>query len=328
MGHKIRYWSMDRLALMIVKMLLNKFDCFIIIEGNRGLGKSTIAYLLQKKVHAYFRIIIKHTGGKQSPFYKWHEFKPQLQIKNPKGEKFVLYKQEDVINFFDKWNASGIADEMINVAFNREFWSDNQKNLIKMINMNRDHCNFLTACVPQFQNLDNQIKNLCKIRLTVVRRGLAVIQTPNKTIYGKDKWDSANNERIEREWLKKGSGLPQYTKLNTFRGMVRFPPLKPRDQKIYDAIKVVERNVIKGDLGVTEEKVEDDPVEIITQRLIDGKIRNSIYLEGYAQAHGMTLDALRGKVTRRLKELDKPQQLSAYYWDKRYKNKPEILGIS
>lgn len=321
---RVNYWSLDRLALMIVKMLLNKFDCFMIIEGNRGLGKSTLAYHLSRKVQNFFRIIVRKTGGKDSPYYEWHTFKPNLQLVNPQKNKFILYKQDDVINFFDKWHRSGIADEMINVAFNREFWSENQKNLIKLINMNRDHCNFLIACVPQFQVLDNQVKNLCKIRITVVRRGLAVIQTQNKTIYGKDKWDSANNEKIEREWLKKGSGLPQYSKLNTFRGLVKFKKLRMKEQEIYDAIKVAERNYIKGELGVTEEKKEIDPVDKITQDLIAGGIRNAHIVEGFAHALGLTLDQMRARISKKLKALNKPTVLSTYYWDKKAKKTEEF----
>ena len=133
----------------------------------------------------------------------------------------MIYTKKETLNFFHQWNKNGIADEMINVTFNRDFYDLDQKNVIKMINMNRDHCNLFIACVPQFQNLDTQIKNLCKIRITVVRRGLAIIQTPNRTIYVKDKWDQATNEKFEREWLQKGISKPTYSKLTTFREIGR-----------------------------------------------------------------------------------------------------------
>lgn len=321
---KVMYWSMDKFCLMIIQMLFNKFDCFIAIEGNRGLGKSTFAFQISKKIKNMLRKIIKETGGKESPYYQWYDFKPQIQAKNPNGKKFILYKRDDVINFYDKWHSTAISDEMINVSFNREFWNDDQKNLIKMMNMNRDHCNLFIACVPQFQTLDNQIKNLCKIRITVARRGLAVIQTPNRTIYCKDKWDTANNERIEREWLKKGSGLPQYSRLNTFRGMIKFPALTNREQEIYDNIKVAERNVIKKDLGVKEKTDENDPVEKTFARLINGGIRNSAELQGIAFAIGLTVDGLRSKLTRRLAQENKATALSYYFWDK--KSKDDIIS--
>jgi hypothetical protein len=206
---------------------------------------------------------------------------------------------------------------MINVAFNRDFFGEDQKNLVKMINMNRDHGNLLICCVPQFQNLDNQIKNLCKIRITVARRGLAVIQTPNRTIYNRDRWDSSNNEKIERDWLKKGSGLPQYSRLNTFRGMIRFPALTEKQQIIYDKIKGAERNVIKGVLGVTEEQGnKDDPFQKTMDRLLSGGIRNSTELQGIAFALGMDYNSMRNKIVKRLKELNKPYKIAEHYWDR------------
>lgn len=312
---------MDRFALMIAKMLLNKFDCLLCIEGNRGLGKSTFAYKLLQKVNRYFRIIYRETRNEEMK--NWYKFNPLMQLKKPNQYRHVIYTQKDVINFYDKWHVSAIADEMINVAFNRDFFGEEQKNLVKMINMNRDHGNLLIACVPQFQNLDNQIKNLCKIRITVARRGLAVIQTPNRTIYNKDRWDSANNEKIERDWLKKGSGLPQYARLNTFRGMIRFPALTKKEQWIYDQIKGIERNVIKGSLGVTEE-AQNDPTQKLYDKLIAGGIRNTTMLEGYADALGMTINQLRGKLLKQLKDNNKGTVLSDYFWDKKAKQNSNI----
>jgi len=322
---KVRYWSMDRFALMVLKMLLNKFDCLIIVEGNRGLGKSTFAYKLLTKINNYFRIMHRETGD---PQYKdWYRFNPMMQLRNPNKHRHVIYTQKDVINFYDKWHVSAIADEMINVAFNRDFFGEDQKNLVKMINMNRDHGNLLVACVPQFQNLDNQIKNLCKIRITVARRGLAVIQTPNRTIYNRDRWDSANNEKIERDWLKKGSGLPQYSRLNTFRGMIRFPALTNKQQYIYDKIKGEERNVIKGSLGVTEEQKENDPFEKVYAKLVSGSVRNSVEIDGMAHIMGLTKDQLIGRLRTRLAKEKKPTIMTNYYWDRKA-NQQELVSIA
>jgi len=319
---------MEKFCLMIIEMLLNKFDCFIAIEGNRGLGKSTLAFEIAKKVRNLMRTIAEETGGRESPYWNWYQFKPELQARN-RTSKFVLYKREDVINFFDKWHHTCISDEMINVAFNRDFWSEDQKNLIRLINMNRDHCNLFIACVPQFQVLDNQIKNLCKIRITVVRRGLAMIQTPNRTIYNKDKWDTANNERIEREWLKKGSGLPQYSKLNTFRGTLKFPALTEREQQIYDTIKLQERNTIKKDLGVTDDKKEEkEIIDIAMERLLAGKIRNGHILDGLAIAQGIDPDNFKNQIRSKLRRDGKSTSLPQYYWDKKAKKEADTVDFA
>lgn len=319
-------WSMNNLILMIVKMLTNKFDCFIIIEGQRGLGKSTLGYTILKKVASYFRLIEKHTGKEESPYKDWYKFYPKKQLTNPKEYKYIIYKQEDVLKLFNKWHSSSLLDEMINVAFNRDFWGEDQKNLIKIINMNRDHGILAVACVPQFQVIDNQVKNLCKIRITITRRGLAVIQTPNHTIYSKDRWDTSWNEKAEREWLKGGKmSKPQYTKLSTFRGVLRFPDLNPHDRKIYEQIKINERNVIaKTQFGISDDKSEEkDIYEKTIERLLNGEIRSSQILEGVAFGNNLNERTFKNKLSKILKEQGKNHLISTYYWDK----KGEKAGI-
>lgn len=309
---------MDKFSLMCSSMLLNKFDCLIIVEGNRGLGKSTLAYHLLNRISRIMRKIAKETGGKKSPYYNYYNFRPYMQSKG-KAQN-IIYKRDDALKFFDKWHSSALADEMINVSFNRDFWNEDQKNLIKMINMNRDHCNLFIMCIPQFQVLDNQIKNLCKIRITVARRGMCVIQTPNRTIYNKDKWDTANNEKIERDWLKKGSGMPQYSRLNTFRGMMRFPALSSRDEGIYQSIKNNERNIIKNDLGVKDaEKKKLTLTEMTFERLKCGKIKNVDVLNGLALAEGVSPDGFKERIRKLLKKEGINHNLPTYYWDKKIK---------
>jgi hypothetical protein len=316
---KVRFWSLTKFNTMVIRMLLNKFDCVIIIEGNRGLGKSTLAWHILKGIHRQMKYLVRETGGRKSPYYNWYSFKPHLQAKGK--FKSVIYTRDDVINFFDKWHHSAIADEMINVTFNREFWNEDQKNIIKLMNMNRDHGNLFIACVPQFQTLDNQIKNLCKIRITIARRGLSVIQTPNRTIYNRDKWDTANNEKIEREWLKKGSGLPQYSRLNTFRGMLKFSALPCTEQTLYDTIKINERNTIKKTFGINRAVTnkEKDPVDIAMETLKKGGIRNAHVLDGLAMAKGIDPENFKNRIRRKLRQEKISHSLPEYYWDKKVK---------
>lgn len=236
-------WSILRLAKLIEEMQNNKFDCVVIIEGNRGLGKSTLGYLLANRV-------------------KTHKFKPR---------KDILYKRKEIIDAFNnRWFSTFMADEMINVSFNRDFYDTDQKKLIKIINMNRDHCNLFIACVPQFQTLDNQIKNLCKIRITVVRRGLAIVQTQNRSIYSTDRWDTAVNEKIEKEWLKNGISKPRFSRLTTFRGVLNFGDLTPNQREEYEEIKRQKRNEIKQEQE--EEDRANNPADRIYSMLTEGKI--------------------------------------------------------
>ena len=304
MGKQVMQWSMIKMITMIVKILQNKFDCFIVIEGNRGLGKSTLAIHLARGVSREFKKM-----GSDNYRFNW--------------KNTLVYTKKETKRFWHKWTATGIADEMINVTFNRDFFSDEQKDIIKMINMNRDHCNLFIACVPQFQNLDTQIKQLCKIRITVVRRGLAIIQTPNQTIYVKDRWDTASNEKIERNWVAKGIKNPHYTKLTTFRGVMRYPKLSAPAEAKYQDVKDTKRNLVaKEDMGITdEEEVAKDPVEIALGMLKDGKVRNGVFLDGYALAHGFTAENFKGKIRARLKKEGVDNRIANYYWEKKAKDR-------
>ena len=304
-------WSLIKLVRMIVQILENKFDCVIAIEGSRGLGKSTLAYWIAKKVALEF----KKKGVKD------YRFSPK---------RVLLYQRDEVIRFFHSWKRTGIADEMINVTFNRDFYDTEQKDLIKMINMNRDHCNLFLSCVPQFQNLDNQIKNLVKLRLTVVRRGVAIVQTPNRSIYSKDKWDQAINERIERRWIEKKIQNPHYAKLTTFRGILKFPKLTDKQEAIYQVIKNEKRNIVaKEQMGIGEDgKVEEEksPVDIAYNKLLKGEIRNGQILDGIAMAHERSPESFHKSLRDRLKKEGKDHRLASYYWENKNKKGGAVMG--
>lgn len=304
MGKIILKWNLTKTSDMIKRILQNRFDCFIIIEGNRGLGKSTLAIHLSRRVARLF----KNEG---SDDYKF-SFK-----------KSVIYTRKETKSFLHKWKSNGIADEMINVTFNRDFYNEDQKDIIKMLNMNRDHCNLLIACVPQFQTLDSQIKNLCKIRITVVRRGLAIIQTPNQTIYCKDKWDQATNEKIERDWMKKGITRPHYTKLTTFRGILKFSALHPTSEEKYQKTKNKKRNIVAEEqMGIkNREEEEKDPLNIAIKMLKDGKVRNGIFLDGLAHAFNLNPASFKNKISLRLKKEGKEHRIGSYYWEKKAKQR-------
>jgi len=296
-------WSMAKMIQMIVAILQNKFDCFIVIEGNRGLGKSTLGIHLARGVSREF----KKQGSKDYRF-NW--------------KNSLIYTKKETKRFWHKWKSTGIGDEMINVTFNRDFYNEDQKDIIKMMNMNRDHCNFFNACVPQFQTLDYQIKGLCKIRLTVVRRGVCIIQTPNRTIYAQDRWDTATNQKIEKEWIAKGIKNPHYTKLTTFRGVMKFPKLREKSEAQYQQVKDDKRNLVaKEEMGIDPDEVNLDPYAIALEMLVAGKVRNGTFLDGFAQANNIIPATFKSQLRSRLQRDGKDHKVANYYWEKKAKEK-------
>jgi hypothetical protein len=231
-------------------------------------------------------------------------------------KKHIIYTRERIIRFFDKWNGIGVGDEFVLSGFNRDFFNEEQKDLIKIINCNRDHCNIFLGAIPSFSNIDNQVRALTKLRLTVLRRGLALIQTPNKTIFSKDKWDYAVNEKIEKGWLEKKIKNPRYAKLTTVKGILRFPDLDAEYRKIYEDIKKEERNIIaKEKFGITDEEIILTPAQKMANQLIEKGIKNSAVLQGFAMANGIKQELFKDQVRRELLNMDRNPAISSYYWD-------------
>ena len=256
---------------------------------------STLAYKIVRLV----RVEMNHRG------VDGYKFLPRRDL---------LYQRDEVLRFFHKRKHSGIADEMINVSFNRDFYNETQKDLIKMINMNRDHCNLFIACVPQFKTLDSQIKNLCAMKITVLRRGMSIVHMPNQTVYSSDIWDEAFNEKIERKWLLSGTSNPRYQKLTTFRGFLKFPKLSDKQEMIYQMVKDEKRNLIAQAKGLEEEE-ETNPFKIIYKALTDGKIGNVEMLNGMILAHGLKDDAIKRRLRNQLRKDSKITRLSTHYFD-------------
>lgn len=334
---------MRKFIQMITAIILNKFDCFITIEGSTGIGKSTLAWhissglsrefkrlyrLNEDVIEYYYERVIKKQGLSIEEFLL-----KILEMKKNKAYYFnpyhdLVYSQDEMQQALASWNKIMIPDEMINVTFNRDFFSQKQKDIVKMINMFRDHQNIIVACVPYFHTLDNQIKNLCKIKITIKKRGLAIIHLPNKTIYCKDKWDSATNENIERDWIMKKIQNPNYAKLTTFRGLMKFPPLNKAQEEIYQDIKNKKRaRILKDEMGI-DIKEEKDAYEMVIDRLLKGGVKNMQLIEGIAIANNEDVGTFKNKIRKRLIDMGKNPMLSAYFYDKRARNKGEEASIS
>jgi len=336
MGTRIQKWRFNKLVQVIVASLLNKYDFFMVIEGGTGIGKSTLAYHIGHKVALEFKRLYKLDHDTVEYYYERvgrkaglteEEFVDKLlRLKEADAYRFspkkcLIYTQEEMQNALASWNSMSIPDEMINITFNRDFYSEKQKDIIKMLNMFRDHENLSICCVPLFQNLDTQIKNLTKMKITVKKRGIAIIHTPNNVIYCRDKWDSATNEKIERVWVTKKLVRPNYAQLTTFRGLVKFPKLTKRQEQLYQQVKNDKRAVVlRDDMGIeVDEKEKFDPFADLMERLINGAIKSGEYLKGYADTQGMSIDTLNGRIKRELDKRKKNNMISSYYYNKKAK---------
>lgn len=295
-------WNVKDIREVIEKCVKNKFDFICFVEGNRGLGKSTLVW---KIVHA-LRV--------NMPF-------------SPKRD--LVYTREDTLKHLaTKKGGIIFSDEMINVAYNRDFFQEEQKTLLKALNMYRDSCNVFIGCIPKFVELDKQIQRLCKMRITVVRRGVALIQTQMPSIYSQDNWDIKNNQKIEAKWTMRGGKNPQYSKLTTVRGILTFTDLSPVQRRIYETIKEEKRGRVFGQY--TDVTLLGNPEKIFYENLLNqlvaGKLTRDL-LDTIATINAKDPDKLKTKLNTMLKEKGDTNRVRDYTLTPEQRTKRDRLGF-
>jgi len=299
---KLIVWTLKDIRDVIEKCVTNKFDFICFIEGNRGLGKSTLAYKILAPLNVPF------------------PFKPKRDL--------VYTRDETLKHLATKKGGVIFSDELINVAYNRDFFQEEQKTMLKALNMYRDSCNVFIGCIPKFIELDKQLQRLCKMRITVVRRGIALIQTQMPSIYSQDNWDIKNNQRIEAKWTFRGGRNPQYSKLTTVRGIVHFSDLTANQRTEYEAIKEEKRGRVFGDYQ--DVTLLGHPEKIFYQNLLEqlvaGKLTNDL-LDTIATINGKESDKLRRKLNDMLKEKGDTNRVKDYTMTKEQKTKRDKLGF-
>jgi len=277
--------SLGYLADQIEKRIANKFDLIIATEGKRGMGKSTFLYGLGDKLNN--RGVIK--------------FSPQ---------KHLVYSRKDSLRLLANSQKKFIMnDEMINVAYNRDFWETDQKELIKALNNYRDSCNVFAMAIPKFIDLDKQMQKLCELRVVILKRGLAQIHQQIKGVYRSDVWDTKENMKIEG----KGKGNV-YGKLTTKVFYVRFPDLKPKKRLYYEELKRERRNLIFN----VDNGVSDDPMENFYTNLYGLITKFKITqpeFEASCLAVGKSIKIVRNSLNDRLKDNALKERLQYFFME-------------
>lgn len=249
-----------------------EFDCIVFIDGKRGLGKSSLAWKICKK-----------KGG----------FKPQRDI--------TYTRKEAIRSLATNKHATIFSDEMINVAFKRDFYEGDQKVLIKGLNMFRDSCNFYIGCIPEFYDTDPKLRDLCHLRIRVLRRGLALVHRPIDSQFTQDKWDTRNNQKREMQWTMQRNKKPKYSQLSTAIAFLTWKDLCPKDKELYRSIKEEKRGrVFAENIGVDELEGLEDQERLfysnIAQQLIEGRIGRHELIK-IAELKTISFGTLRSRVS-------------------------------
>lgn len=254
-------FTVKDIVYMIIGCMLNEFDFPLVVEGKRGIGKSTLVWKICRRIPG---------------------FQPR---------KSMVYSREDLIKAIATWHYSAIfPDELINAGHNRDFFASEQNLLIKLINMYRDSCNLIAGAVPYFVDLDPQLRKLIKMRIQVIERGFAVVHLQIEGSFSKDPWLLKECEKIERTWKP---GKPKYMQLPTAIGFLKFGDLSAKERDLYKQIKREKRNKLYAfgeDLG--PESGEGDPRVKIYEELKAGKLTQE-HLRFSARMFSINYESLR-----------------------------------
>lgn len=304
MGKKIIVWTMKDLVEVIEKMTDkdHKFDCNIFVEGKRGLGKSTFTYKLLSSLKI------------EQPF------KPRRDI--------VYTREETLKHLATKINGCIFSDEMINVAYKRDFYQEDQKELLKAFDMYRDSRNVFVGCIPLFIDLDVKIQKVCKIRVSIIRRGVALIQLQLSSMYTQDPWDMKNNQKIESKWSLRAVKNPRYGQLTTVRGLLYFGDLSPSQRAEYEEIKAEKRNHVFA--KYQDESLLHDPEQLFinnTLRELKAGTITPTSFELLCKINAKSPDAIRRRINDQLKDAGDEKRWKDYCLSDKSRARKDKMGF-
>ncbi len=240
-------------------------------------------------------------------FSKFKSFRPW---------RHQIYSRNDVMKILEGSKFSCIFDdEAIRTGYKRNFFDQDQKLLIQMLNMYRDNFNVYGMAIPNFYSLDKDLRDLIRIHIHVIERGLAVLHISNEgTLYSDDSWDIKYNKKVEERWAiakkKNPNYRPKYNKLTTFRGYIKFGDLTKRQREIYEEIKVTKRKAVYEE---EMKKDHEDFYEVIINRLKKGEI-GSKALQEICLVNKLRLSSVKNLINVKLKDSGEKERL-AYFLD-------------
>lgn len=199
------------------------FDCIVIIESGsvKGTGKSVFT------------------------------LNCDMEISRQKGFRFDL---NDMV-VFDATNEKVVdmvrmrpggwpihVDEASKVAYKRNWSKDEQKDLIIFINVCRKFHKIILINNPTFWGLDKDLLDLADYRVTILKRGLAIVRGKSKNPESKDKWFRDWTDEMVAKASKNQMDVDEIInalrKTPNYLYEIRFPPI---DQKIYSVYEQMSR---------------------------------------------------------------------------------------
>lgn len=294
--NKFVIWTIEDLTQIALQRRKNEFDTIICFTGPRGNGKSCAGFKLCK-----------------SKDFKFN------------AKEDMIYDRNSLLHALQGHEKTIFPDEMINSAYKRDFHNVEQIDLIKYLTMYRDRRHLIVLCIPNFWDLDKPIRDLVKIRIDMISRKFGIVHRPLPMSYTNDPWDKANNEKVEKSWMKSGGNFkPRHHKLSTFVGFLKVPQLSITELQEYKFLKDEKRRIIAAEKGTALDESnmlmatrleKRDIYDVWYNKLIDGKMSKQELIEESTKFKIRYKTALR-TLNERLKVRNRPETV-ATFWKKK-----------
>lgn len=255
----IRYLLKDLIEDLVKDMhrnIADHYDNLLVIEGPEGSGKSNLAYDI---CSAFCKAEGKKFDVTTQYVYSVEDFKEKLRA------------GDDIHNIF--W-----MDEGSNMANNREWNTNDSKNLIELLEMCRSRGWTMVWCIPSHERLDVYIR---EFRLRYLLRC--------------EQMEFQNTGLKERGYFELKKRTP-YGKMDTI-GYGMFDQIPKEDKKIYEDIKLQAqatkiKNVIDPETPGSKYKSK---YEETSKKL--NKVMLELYNSGFEKAELMELFEIENEST-------------------------------
>jgi predicted XRE-type DNA-binding protein len=196
-------------------------DAGIVITGDKGDGKTTLAYWLASFADSNFSITRNFI------------FNPHFKIVSEK-----IWGMEE---------SAPILDEGMKALYRQNWFKEAQKTLYQMLNTTRIMRNALFVCIPDWHDLRGGfMKTLVNYWIHIPTRGLGIVMQKSPCEFEVDRWNIKENLKIFRDSTRRISYadlgddvnklVSVHKKLPNYIGYLLFPQMPPEEEAAYKAI--------------------------------------------------------------------------------------------
>ena len=286
---QINTYTCATFAKLVFDILKSDRDVNLGVAGMTGEGKSTCLYQIFKEYAKIAGIA-----------WEWD---------------FLTWDRKELLDWIDgddegknqKPEFSPImCDELISMFYKRNWYDENQKNSVELLNKCRDRHLFIAGAVPNFWDLDGGILTRFRFYLYIKQRGEAWIFQQESNPFASDTWNIASNKKLFQKHK-----LPY--KCPNFLGILKFGDFDAEEKVQYYDIRNKKRIGTEGQNTKTVKKESRSlkRVTISRNRLIkfmadntEMKITEIAEVSGYSE--GVVHDICNGNKNYKL-EFDTPR---------------------